>query len=349
MRYFLGIETSCDETAVGIFDAVSNKILANVYFSQVDIHAKFGGVMPEISSRAHVQQILPIFSLALSKAGLSLDLIDVIGVTTHPGLHGSLLVGICFAKAISAVRQIPILGIDHNQGHIVSGLLSADRCLRQDVTYPFLCLSVSGGHTSFYLVTNPSQYALVGNTSDDAAGEAFDKVAKILGLAYPGGPIVERYALKAENKDYFKYPRSKDRTSLNFSFSGLKTAVLYSLVKQGVYSKELDFLSENMTEELRAQVCSSFQVCVGDIFVKKLERAFQLYPLVKTVLLVGGVSCNKYIVARLEDYVRSRGRAFFTPPREFCTDNGAMIALATYFEYCNGRRGDSLDQIDVDR
>lgn len=349
MKLFLGIETSCDETAVGIFDADSQTMLANNYFSQVDLHAAFGGVMPEVASRSHVEKILPVFELALSSANVSLEQIDVMGVTTNPGLHGSLLVGICFAKALAAARNIPLLAIDHNHGHIVSGLLGEGRVLREDITYPFLCLSVSGGHNSFYLVESPNRYLLLGNTTDDAAGEAFDKVAKLLGLAYPGGPIVERYAAMAQNQDFFKYPRSKDKKTLNFSFSGLKTAVLYNLVKQNVYNQRLELILENLTDEIRARVCSSFQVCIGDIFEQKIELAFSLYPEVKTLVLVGGVSCNKYFVSRLNACAKKFNRSFFSPPREFCTDNGAMIALATYFEYGAGRRGDDLNLIDVVR
>jgi len=348
MRYYLGIESSCDETAVGIFDAKTNKILSNALFSQISLHKKFGGVMPEIASRSHLEKIGPIYQMALAEAGITIDQVSFIGVTTHPGLHGSLLVGVCFAKAIALAKNIPILSINHNHGHIVSALLNNDRTLRRDVEYPFLCLSVSGGHTSFYLVYSPTDFKLIGDTTDDAAGEAYDKVGKLLDLPYPGGPIIEKLAAIVNNQDFLKYPRCKNKNSLDFSFSGIKTAVLYSLVKLGMYDKNFQLISENVTEELRQQVASSFQVAVADIFEQKVTLAMKLYPEVKSLFLVGGVSCNKYIVSRLTAAAQKFNKPFFCPPREFCTDNGAMIAMATYFQAQAGVRH-SFEEIELDR
>lgn len=347
-RYFLGIETSCDETAVGIFDAQNQKMLSNTIFTQIDLHKKFGGVMPEVASRSHLEKIGPIFQMSLDEAKINIEDVSFVGVTTHPGLHGSLLVGVCFAKAVSLAASIPILSIDHNHGHIVSALLSEDRSLRQDVQYPFLCLSVSGGHTSFYLVESETSFKLIGETIDDAAGEAYDKVGKLLNLPYPGGPIIEKLALIAGNNDFFKYPRSKDKSTLNFSFSGIKTAVLYSLVKLGVYTSKFELIKENESDEIKQKVASSFQVAVADIFDQKLSLALKIYPEVKSVFLVGGVSCNKYIVARLKAAAEKFNKPFFCPPREFCTDNGAMIALATYFQAKSGQRH-TFEDIELDR
>ncbi len=345
MRYFLGIESSCDETAVGIFDSQANKVIAHKLFSQIKLHEVFGGVMPETASRSHVEKIKLIFHSALEQAGLSLSDISVVGVTTNPGLFGSLLVGICFAKAICLAKGIEILPIDHNYGHIASSFIGEDLSLK-NIPFPFLSLSVSGGHTSIYLVESLSSHKLIANTMDDAAGEVFDKVAKMMGLGYPGGPIIEKLALNADNKDYFKYPRSRDKKSLTFSFSGLKTAVLYHLQKLGVYDSSFNFNKDVLSQEICEKVASSFQVAVADILMQKLELALSHYPFVSTFVLVGGVSCNKYIVSRFEDVAKKLNKQFFFPPKAFCTDNGAMIAIATYFEWQNGKRA-SLVDVDV--
>lgn len=348
MRYFVGIESSCDETAVGVFDAEQNKLLSNSIFSQIDLHKKYGGVMPEVASRSHLEQIQPVFQAALDEAGINIDQVDCVGVTTHPGLHGSLLVGICFAKALALSKNIPILSIDHNYGHIVSALFAQDRTLRSDVEFPYLCLSVSGGHTSFYLVNMLLDYQVLGETVDDAAGEAFDKVAKLLGLSYPGGPIIERLAAQVGNQDFFKYPRNKNKDTLDFSFSGLKTAVLYSLVKMGVYDKRFNLIPENLSLQIQQQVSSSFQACVVDIFLQKLDLALQRYPQVSSIFLVGGVSCNKFVMDQLGQFSKKRQKTFFSPPREFCTDNGAMIALATFLQYQNRARH-KMEDVDLQR
>lgn len=348
MRYFLGIETSCDETAVGIFDAVEQKIIANTLFSQIDLHKEFGGVMPEVASRSHVEKIRPIFENALAKANLKISDIDHIGVTTKPGLFGSLLVGVCFAKGISFANNIALLGIDHNYGHILSCFLKEGGKIRDDLKFPFLCLSASGGHTSIFLVKSPYEYELISNTTDDAAGEAFDKVAKLLKLSYPGGPIVEKRAKLATIADVYSFPRGKDKNSLHFSFSGLKTAVLYKLVSLGVYNKNFEFNQDALSDEIVNNVCSSFQYCVSDIFASKLELAFQKYPDVTSFALVGGVSCNKFLVGKLEELSIKHQKNFFYPPREFCTDNGAMISLGCYFDWKSGKKA-ALDEIDIAR
>ena len=199
------------------------------------------------------------------------------------------------------------------------------------MSYPYLCLSASGGHSSFFLVKSPCDFELLGETVDDAAGEAYDKVGKLLDLPYPGGPEIEKLAAVVANQDFFKYPRNKNKKSLQLSFSGLKTAVLYSLVKNKAYTQDFKPIESMLTLELQQKVASSFQVAVADIFEQKLTLALTRYPLVESLALVGGVSCNKYIAARLSDLAARHGKEFFFPPREFCTDNGAMIALATYF------------------
>lgn len=348
-RYILGIETSCDETAVGIFDSLEKKILANILFSQINLHIPFGGVMPEISSRSHLEKIGLILTQALEMSKIQLADIGAIGVTTHPGLFGSLLVGVCFAKGIAYSNKIPIWGINHNHGHIVSSLLSKENFLREDVSYPFLCLSVSGGHTSMFLVKTPTIFELLGETLDDAAGEAFDKVAKMLNLSYPGGPIIEKLSASVENKDFFNYPRNKNIKDLNFSFSGLKTAVLYDLTKKGVYDKKLIFKPENLTPEIQAQVASSFQCAVTETLEKKIKIAVKLFPKIQNVVLVGGVSCNKFVVQRLSTTCKKLNKNFFSPPLSFCTDNGAMIALATYFEIINNKKPTPFSELDIQR
>lgn len=347
IRYFLGIETSCDETGIGIFDAEQKLMLSNALFSQVKLHEEFGGVMPEISSRSHLEKIGIVLQQALDEANITLSDIGGIGVTNRPGLFGSLLVGICFAKGLSYSNNIPIMGINHNQGHIVAALLNQENQLRNDQNYPFLCLSVSGGHTSIFLVNSPTNFELLGETLDDAAGEAFDKVAKLLNLGYPGGPIIEKLAKTVENKDFFKYPRNKDRSSLNFSFSGIKTAVLYDLVKKGIYSKDFILQTQNLTPQIQGEVASSFQWAVTEILLNKINIAIKKFPNIKSIVLVGGVACNKFITEKLNLFCLQSGITFQSPPIKFCTDNGAMIALSTYFEYLSGKNFQSLEELDL--
>lgn len=314
----LGIESSCDETAAAVYDS-EKKLLSNELFSQIDLHKKYGGVIPEIASRSHLEKIVPIIESALSKANLSFDDIDAVAVTTKPGLPGSLSVGTSFAKAIAWSRNKKIIGINHLEGHIFSA------CIENDVPFPFLALTVSGGHSALYLVKGLGDYDLVATTIDDAAGEAFDKVAKMMNLPYPGGPVIEKLAGTVGFEDFFSYPRGKKK--LHFSFSGLKTAVLYNLVKQGAYDLKAKKFLKDDDQELKAKVSSSLLVCMGDIFKQKIKLALEKHPEVKALSFVGGVACNQYLRDVLSNFCRGRKMEFYYPSRRLCTDNAGMIAF----------------------
>ncbi len=314
----LGIETSCDETGAAIYHSTQG-LLSNALFSQIELHKKLGGVIPEVASRSQLEKIEPIVTSALEGANITLSQVDVIAVTHKPGLPGSLLVGVCFAKALAWAQQKKLIGINHMEGHIFSSFLE------NDVPFPHLCLTASGGHTALFLVKDFGDYELIGHTEDDAAGEAFDKIAKLLNLPYPGGPEIEKRAQKVDFIDPFNYPRHNPK-SLDFSFSGLKTAVLYDLVKRKQYDmKTKQLLSDD--QELKNNVASSLLVCIGDIFAQKMALALKKYPEVKAITFVGGVACNKYLRKRLNTIAESHHLPFFFPSPQFCTDNGAMIAF----------------------
>jgi len=318
----LGIETSCDETAVAIYHA-RDGILSNAIFSQNQIHKHFGGVMPEVASRSQLEKITPVMRAALESAGVTLADIDTIAVTTGPGLPGSLLVGLCFGKAVAWGSRKKLVGVDHLEGHAFSSFLE------HNVPFSHLCLTASGGHTSIHLVQDFGDYQTLGRTLDDAAGEAFDKIAKLLGLPYPGGPAIEQYAKSVGFEDFFSYPRGKTGT-LDFSFSGLKTAVLYDLVDRGAYDMKRRVLLDQ-SELLKQQVASSLLVCIAAVFERKLRLALSQHPEVHAVTFVGGVACNKYIREVLRAACNDRGVEFFVPSPQYCTDNGAMIAfVGTY-------------------
>ncbi len=324
----LGIETSCDETAAAVYHSEQG-LLSNVLFSQIELHKNFGGVVPELASRSQLEKIAPIVQEALHKANLTLKDIDNIAVTHMPGLPGSLLVGVCFAKALAWAQQKKLIGVNHLEGHIFSA------SIENNIPFPYVCLTASGGHTSLYLVKDYGIYELLGETQDDAAGEAFDKIAKLMNLPYPGGPIIEKLAQEVSFIDYYNYPRGKPH-SLLFSFSGLKTAVLYDLIKKGAYNlKSKTFLVDN-DMELKRKVASSLLVCVADIFEQKLTYALSLYPHIKAITFVGGVACNAYITNRLTKFAHSRNLPFFHPSRQFCTDNGAMIAFVGNYKVQQG-------------
>lgn len=315
----LGIETSCDETAAAVYSS-TQKLLSSITYSQIALHKKQGGVVPEIASRAQLEKINEILSQALAQAHVSLADVAVIAVTHKPGLPGSLLVGVCFAKAAVWSLGKKLIGIDHLEGHIFSPFLE------NTPEFPHICLSASGGHTALYYVEDFGKYTLLGHTIDDAAGEAFDKIAKLMNLGYPGGPIMEILAQKAHFIDYFRYPRAHTQ-GLDFSFSGLKTAILYDLVKRNAYDlKTKQFLSSD-NQELIMQVASSLHVCVADIFAHKIKSALAVYPQAKAVTFVGGVACNQYITSALKKMVQATGRSFYFPSKEYCTDNAAMIAF----------------------
>lgn len=323
----LAIESSCDDTGAAVFD-IQRGLLSNHLFSQTALHQSYGGVVPELASRTHIEKINGVVQAALDKAQVNLSDITTVAVTNRPGLPGSLLVGVCFAKGIAWAQNKKLIGIDHLEGHIFSA------CIEHQIPFPFLCLTASGGHTALYRVDGFGQFELLGNTVDDAAGEAFDKISKLLELGYPGGPIIEKLAQEVHFKDYFDYPRS-DKKTLNFSFSGLKTAVLYDLVKRNAYDlKNKQLLDQSL--ELKQQVASSFLVCVKDIFKEKLDLAYKQHPDIKAVAFVGGVACNAYLKQQLSQWADTKQLSLFTPRPSYCTDNAAMIAFVAQYKIQQG-------------
>lgn len=328
----LGIESSCDETAVAVY-TTKDGMRSNVLFSQTAIHAPYGGVVPEIASRSHLEKINGILQLALDKAQVSLEDIDVVGITNKPGLPGSLLVGLCFGKALAWAKNKRLIGVDHLEGHAFSAHIE------HTIPFPHLCITASGGHTAMYLVHGFGNYTVIGHTTDDAAGEAFDKIAKLINLPYPGGPVIEKLATEQQFQDFFKYPRSNTKT-LNFSFSGLKTAVLYDLVKRNAYDlQNKQFLAKD-DEKLKQMVASSLLVCIRDIFEKKLALALENYPEARAISFVGGVACNKYLRQTLGEFAAKRGLNFFTPSPQYCTDNAGMIAFVAHYKAQQGLYSD---------
>ncbi len=324
----LGIETSCDETGAAVYDSEKG-LLSNALFSQIELHKRTGGVIPEVASRSQLEKINPMVSAALEIAATPLEKIDVVAVTNKPGLAGSLLVGICFAKAIAWAQQKKLIGVNHLEGHIFSSFLE------NNVPFAHLCITASGGHTALYLVKGFGDFEQLGATVDDAAGEAFDKIAKLLELPYPGGPEIEKRALEYEFKDAFSYPRHNPKI-LDFSFSGLKTAVLYDLVKRNAYDLKTKKLLDN-SQELKNAVSSSLLVCIADIFKQKVRRALKQHPDVKALTFVGGVACNKYIRRQLKSVAEQHGIPFYYPSPQFCTDNGAMIAFVGNYKAEQGK------------
>ncbi len=338
MSLILGIETSCDDAGIAVYDAAQQRLLGHALYSQIKMHEQYGGVVPELASRSQLEKITGVLDLALERANVRLDQIDTIAVTNRPGLVGSLLVGICFAKGIAWAMDKKIIGIDHLEGHIFSSFLNSDGSTKQDVRFPFITLSASGGHTALYLVHDFGSYEIIGQTLDDAAGEAFDKIAKMLGFGYPGGATIERLARDVGFQDFFNYPRTKSTLdNIHFSFSGLKTAVLYDLVKKGVYDLHKGPRADAMSLEIQQQVASSLLVCIGDIFAKNVQLAFKRYPAITSLAFVGGVACNAYLRTRLQDLCNQQKKYFFAAPPAFCSDNGAMIAFVGSYKATQGR------------
>lgn len=332
----LGIETSCDETAAAVYSQEMG-ILSNKLFSQIAMHQEFGGVIPELASRAHLAKINLIVQEALDAAQTTLEDIDVVAVTNKPGLPGSLLVGVCFAKSLAWARQKKLIGVNHLEGHIFSALIE------NPVPFPHVCLTASGGHTSMYLVHDFGNYELIGETRDDAAGEAFDKISKLINLGYPGGPVIEKLAREVEFKDFFHYPRAS-HDMLDFSFSGLKTAVLYDLIKRGAYDMSSKTFLKADDHEFKQQVASSLLVAITDIFKHKISVVRERFPTVKAFTFVGGVACNKYIKEQLSTHCKKLNLEFYTPSPHYCTDNGAMIAYVGGYKARKGEFSDfSLD------
>ena len=314
----LAIESSCDETSAAI--CVDGQILSN-YIATQKVHEQFGGVVPELASRAHMQNIVPVVDVALSSAGIVLSSVDAIAFTQSPGLIGSLLVGAQFAKSLSLVLNKPLIAVHHMQAHVLANLIDDPK-----PAFPFLCLTVSGGHTQIVLAESPLNLKVLGETIDDAAGEAFDKSAKLLGLPYPGGPLIDKYA-KEGNPARFKFAEPQI-PELNFSFSGLKTSVLYFLQKQTAANP--DFVAENL-----ADLCASIQHTIVNILLKKLKKAVQQTGVTR-VCIAGGVSANSGLRKALEEAGKKWGWQTFIPQFQYCTDNAAMIAITGYYKYLQG-------------
>jgi len=335
MTLILGIETSCDETSVALVEN-GERILANVVASQIALHAPYGGVFPEVASRAHVEAIVPVATEALRTAGATLDDVDAIAVTRGPGLAGSLLVGVNYAKGLALGRGLPLIGVNHLEGHVYS-LWLVERAT--PIRFPVVCLVVSGGHTEIVLISGHGQYTQLGTTIDDAAGEAFDKVARLLGLPYPGGPSIERAAQGGAPTAY-DFPRALRGEGYAFSFSGLKTAVLRAVQPpQGGRRapKGESLYPESVREGVSvADVAASFQAAVVEILVEKTVQAAREHGATE-VWLAGGVSANKALRAAMD---AAADRPVRYPPLALCMDNAAMIASAGYFRYIHGYRDD---------
>lgn len=314
----LGIDTSCDDTAASVVEDGA-RILSNIVSSQNELHKKYGGIVPELASRRHIEMIVPVVDEAMGKAGVDFSDISAIAVCHGPGLIGSLLVGVCFAKSLSYVKKIPMVAVNHLEGHISSIFLE-----ESVPDFPFLALVVSGGHTSIYRVDGYGAYTELGRTRDDAAGEAFDKVAKLLGFGYPGGPIMDKIA-STGNPGAIHFPRAKLSGSLDFSFSGIKTAVLNYTKKTPDAKKE--------------DIAASFQKAVVEDLVNKTLDAAQQEG-IKKVTLSGGVSANSALRSRIKERSLEKGIEVYLPSIQLSTDNGAMIASAGFQHYKSGNLTD---------
>jgi N6-L-threonylcarbamoyladenine synthase len=350
MTRILGIETSCDETAAAVVED-GRSILSNVVASQIDLHRQYGGVFPEVASRQHILTIIPVIRQAMAEAELDWDDLDAIAVTYGPGLPGSLLVGVNTAKSLAYGRGLPLIGINHIEGHIYANWLLVNDS-PQEIAFPLLALVVSGGHTELILMTDHGQYQRLGQTLDDAAGEAFDKVGRLLGLEFPGGPAIER-AAKEGNPLAFKLPRAWLKGTYNFSFSGLKTAVLRIVQK---YEDKVSLSADSARNHRLAvsqapsvirqlpvaNLAASFQASVIDVLAEKARMAAEEHR-VKLIMLAGGVAANQLLRQQMAE--RST-LPVLCPPPALCTDNAAMIASAGYFRYRAGHRsGWDLDVI----
>lgn len=317
----LGIETSCDETAASVVRN-GREVLSNIIFSQIELHKLYGGVVPEIASRKHIEKINQVIEEALAVAEVSLQDIDGIGVTYGPGLVGALLVGVSEAKAISFATKKPLVGVHHIEGHV-----SANYIEHKELEPPFLCLIVSGGHTHLVLVKGYGEYEIVGFTRDDAAGEAFDKVARAIGLGYPGGPKIDKLA-KEGNKNGITFPRAHiEGAPYDFSFSGVKSAVLN-------YINSCEMINEEIN---KADVAASFQEAVIDALVSRTIQAAKDFGM-KKVAIAGGVAANSSLRETMERECKNNDLSLYYPSPIYCTDNAAMIASAAYYEYIKGAR-----------
>lgn len=317
MEYILGIESSCDETSVAVV-ADGRKILSNVISTQIETHKQFGGVVPEIASRMHTEAINTVYKQAIFESGISLDEISAIAVTAGPGLVGALLVGVSFAKSLAYATGKPLVPVHHIEGHIAANYLA-----HENLEPPFVCLVASGGHSHIVYVKNHYEFEIMGRSRDDAAGEAFDKVSRVLGFGYPGGPAIEREA-KTGDKDAVKFPRVHFENSLDFSFSGVKTSVINYLHKAEQKGEEIN----------KNDVAASFQNAAVEILTENTIKA-TIQKNVKTICLAGGVASNTALRQSLYNKANQIGAQLYYPPPVLCTDNAAMIAAAGYYEYKN--------------
>jgi N6-L-threonylcarbamoyladenine synthase len=323
MSYILAIESSCDETAAAVCrDGI---ILSNIIASQ-KVHEEYGGVVPELASRAHLQAIVPVVDTALKNANVNLDQIDAFAFTQAPGLIGALLVGAEFAKSLSLACDKPLIAVHHMQAHVLANCIQQPNKTNSVPSFPFLCLTVSGGHTQIVLCNDYLNMKVIGETLDDAAGEAFDKSAKILGLPYPGGPLIDKYA-KNGNAGRYKFPEPKI-DGFDFSFSGLKTAILYFVRDETLKNK--NFVGENM-----ADICASVQSRIVSILLNKLKKAAEETG-ISNICIAGGVSANSGLRNAFENMGKENRWKTFIPPFEYCTDNAAMIAITGYYKYLAG-------------
>ena len=321
MALILGIESSCDETAAAVSN--DNFILSNVIYSQ-QVHAQYGGVVPELASRAHLQAIVPVVDDALNKAGKQLNDIDAFAFTQSPGLIGALMVGAGFAKSLALALNKPLIAVQHLHAHVLANMI---KTLEQPVpSFPFLCLTVSGGHTQIIQCNSPLELKLLGQTLDDAAGEAYDKAAKIMGLPYPGGPLIDKYATKGD-ANAFHFPEPKI-PGLNFSFSGLKTSFLYFI--RDAQLKDESFIENNLNN-----ICASIQNRINSILLNKLQIAANQTG-IKTICIAGGVSANSGLRNSFREIGIRLGWQTFIPSFEYCTDNAAMIAVTGYYKFLEG-------------
>ena len=311
----LGIESSCDETSSSV--CINGEIVSNIIATQ-EIHTKYGGVVPELASRAHMENIVPVVDASIKQAGIGLDDLDAIAFTQAPGLIGALLVGSGFAKSLSLALNKPLIEVHHMQAHVLSNLIGENK-----PAFPFLCLTVSGGHTQIVLCESPLNMKILGETMDDAAGEAFDKTAKLLGLPYPGGPLIDQYAQEGDSKR-FHFPEPQIE-GLNFSFSGVKTSILYFLQKQ--LKTDPDFISKNIND-----ICASVQHTIVGILTNKLKKASQETG-IKTICIAGGVAANKGLRKSIQDLSTKYKWNVHIPKMEYCTDNAAMIATTGYYKF----------------
>jgi N6-L-threonylcarbamoyladenine synthase len=316
--YILGIESSCDDTSAAVI--CNGKVLTNVVANQ-EIHAKYGGVVPELASRAHQQNIVPVIQQAIQQANIDKKDISAIAFTRGPGLMGSLLVGSSFARSLSLALNIPLIPVNHMQAHVLAHFIDDEK--QQKPPFPFLCLTISGGHTQIVKISSYFSMEVIGETLDDAVGEAFDKSAKILGLPYPGGPFVDKYA-RLGNPNAFEFSKPK-MADLNFSFSGLKTGILYFIQKK--VKENPNFIEENLND-----ICASIQRTIVEILFDKLEKAVELTG-IKHIAIAGGVSANSEIRETLKATEEKFGWKTYIPKFEYTTDNAGMIAIVGYLKY----------------